>query len=490
MTKLTAIYRTTNLALLTDLYQLTMAYGYWKSGRAEYPAIFYLHFRENPFKGGYTIAAGLEPVLDFIEGFRFSKDDTQYLSTLQGNDGKPLFEQEFLEYLLNLKLTVDVDAVPEGTVVFPQEPILKVKGPLLQCQLLETALLNFVNFQTLIATKAARICSAAQGDPVVEFGLRRAQGIDGGLSASRAAYIGGVAATSNVLAGRLYGIPVKGTHAHSWVMAFPTELEAFEAYADAMPNNCTLLPDTYDTIEGTHNAVKVAHRLQAKDHELQGIRLDSGDLAELSKEVYKILTDAELYTAAESIVASNDLDEYRITALKEQGAKISIWGVGTRLVTAYDQPALGGVYKLSAIQQDGKWVPVLKRSEQSAKSSLPGDLQIKRYTDPKGNFGGDLIYNELWNQSPPIINPFDTTLYGIDLLEAFVRGGKVVGPRPSLIEIRNRVPDQISRLPWDIILALVKPPEEFYPVVLEQNLQDLRVKLYNRGKPALTKRSS
>ncbi|MCA9445228.1 MAG: nicotinate phosphoribosyltransferase, partial [Candidatus Omnitrophica bacterium] len=306
MAKLNEIYRT-GLGLLTDLYQLTMAYGYWKTGRAEREAVFHLFFRKNPFKGGYTIAAGLQYVADFVEGFRFSADDIQYLSILTGNDEKPLFEPSFLEYLADLDLRLDVDAVPEGTVVFPHEPLVRVKGPILQCQILETPLLNFINFQSLIATKASRIVTATGGEPVLEFGLRRAQGIDGGLAASRAAYIGGCDATSNVLAGKLFGIPVRGTHAHSWVMSFHNELSAFQEYAEAMPNNCVFLVDTYDTIEGVRNAIEVGKELRESGHEMVGIRLDSGDLAYLSIEARKLLDEAGFPNAA--IVASNDLDE-------------------------------------------------------------------------------------------------------------------------------------------------------------------------------------
>ncbi|MDP7302143.1 MAG: nicotinate phosphoribosyltransferase, partial [Pirellulaceae bacterium] len=246
MGTLTDIYRAP-LALLTDLYQLTMAYGYWKTGRAEREAVFHLFFRKNPFKGGYTIATGLQYVMDYLDSFQFSADDVQYLAGLEGNDGQPLFERGFLEYLAGLRLRCDVDAAAEGTVVFPHQPLVRVKGPILQCQILETALLNIINYQSLIATKASRISAATGGDAVLEFGLRRAQGIDGALAASRAAYIGGCDATSNVLAGKLFGIPVKGTHAHSWVMSFDDEMSAFEGYASAMPNNCVFLVDTYDT---------------------------------------------------------------------------------------------------------------------------------------------------------------------------------------------------------------------------------------------------
>ena len=263
-----------NLALLTDLYQLTMAYGYWKSGTSNKEAAFHLFFRRNPFSGGYVIAAGLQPVIDLLQDFHFDESDIEYLATLTGNDNQPLFPSEFLQYLGQLKLECNIDAVPEGTVVFPHEPLLRVTGPIVQCQIIETMLLNVINFQSLIATRAARICQAAGDDAVLEFGLRRAQGVDGGIAASRAAYIGGCAATSNLLAGKRFGIPVKGTHAHSWVMSFPTEIDAFEAYASAMPNNCVFLVDTFDTVEGVKQAITVGNKLRKQGHEMAGIRLD------------------------------------------------------------------------------------------------------------------------------------------------------------------------------------------------------------------------
>ena len=368
-----------------------MAYGYWKLGRAEQEAVFHLFFRKPPFRGGYAIAAGLGPAIEFVAEFAFDASDIDYLASLTGNDGQPLFEADFLQYLAKLRLQCDIDAMPEGTVAFGQEPLLRVRGPMLQCQILETALLNIVNFQTLIATKAARICSAAAGDPVVEFGLRRAQGTNGALAASRAAYIGGCSATSNVLAGKLFGIPVRGTHAHSWVMSFDTEADAFEGYARVMPNNAVFLVDTYDTLEGVRRAVEAGKQLRERGHEMAGIRLDSGDLAFLSIEARKMLDDAGFPNA--QILATNDLDETIIENLKAQGAKISVWGVGTKLVTAYDEPALGGVYKLGAVRDEGGvWHPKVKLSEQAAKTSIPGILQVRRYETEAG-FVGDMIYD-------------------------------------------------------------------------------------------------
>src|SRR5881227_2787595 len=278
-----------SLALMTDLYQLTMAYGYWKLNRHEQEAVFHHTFRRNPFGGGYSIACGLHYAIDFLQNLRFDEADAAYLGSLTGNDGRPLFEPGFMTYLQQMKWTLDVDAVPEGTAVFPHEPLIRVRGPILQCQILETPLLNLLNFQTLIATKAARICQAARGEPVIEFGLRRAQGIDGSIEASRAAYVGGCAGTSNLLAGKLFGIPVGGTHAHSWVMSFSDEIDAFDSYASALPNNCIFLVDTYNTLQGVRHAVRIGKKLRSHGHEMIGIRLDSGDLAYLSIEARKIL---------------------------------------------------------------------------------------------------------------------------------------------------------------------------------------------------------
>src|SRR5262245_19026301 len=317
-----------SLALLTDLYQLTMAAGYWKSGVSEREAVFHLTFRRPPFGGGYAIAAGIAPAVAYLRRFRFTADDVAYLATLRDGEDKLLFEPAFLDYLRELRFTCTVDAMPEGALVFAHEPILRVRGPILQAQLVETPLLTLINFQTLTATKASRIVQAARGGPVLEFGLRRAQGIDGGIGASRAAYIGGCVATSNVLAGKLLGIPVRGTHAHSWVMFHGDELAAFRAYAKALPGNCTFLVDTYDTLDGVRNAITVAHELRADGHELAGVRLDSGDLAHLSQQARALLDEAGFPKAR--IVASNDLDEHLIGSIMEQGARIDVWGVGTK----------------------------------------------------------------------------------------------------------------------------------------------------------------
>jgi len=472
-----------SLALLTDLYQVTMAAAYARAGREDTEAVFHLYFRENPFGGGYAVACGLATALEYLASFSFDDADLAYLATLKGDDDEPLLSPDSLGRLAALELSVDVDAVPEGTIVFPNEPLLRIRGPIVQCQLLETPLLNIINFQTLIATKAARVVTAACGDPVVEFGLRRAQGVDGGVAASRAAYAGGCAATSNVLAGRLFGIPVRGTHAHSWVMAFPTELEAFEAYADAMPNNVILLVDTYDTIEGMRNAITVGLRLRSSGRRLAGIRLDSGDLAALSIVARAMLDDAGLTDV--DIVASNELDEHIVASLKEQGARIDVWGVGTKLVTAHGQPALGGVYKLSAIRRPGqKWQWRLKVSESSAKSTDPGIRQIRRFFGPDGVPNGDMIYDARSQPSgactivdhddPTLRSSFAQDAHFEDLLVPAVRAGKVVYADPTLPEVRERTMTQLEAF-GTRVTRFLNPHR--YPVGLERGLHELRTEL-------------
>lgn len=476
-----------SLALLTDLYQLTMAYGYWKLGKAEREAVFHLFFRIAPFDGGYAIAAGLGPAIEFLKQYHFEQSDIDYLATLTGNDDRPLFEAGFLDYLHNFRWTCDVDAIPEGTIVFGHEPLVRVKGPILQCQILETALLNIINFQTLIATKSSRICAATKGEPVLEFGLRRAQGIDGGLSASRAAYIGGCAATSNVLAGKMYGIPVKGTHAHSWVMSFETEADSFAGYAKAMPNNCVFLVDTYNTLEGVREATRIGKRLREQGHEMVGIRLDSGDLAYLSIEARKILDEAGFPNAA--IVASNDLDERIIESLKGQGAKITVWGVGTKLATAHDQPALGGVYKLAALRDDsGQWQGKLKLSEQPIKTSIPGILQVRRF-ETEERFIADMIYDETLGVVPQnlIVDPgnpqrrkrIPSSAVGTDLLLPVMRAGKVVAEAVSATEAKERAQRQLPKL-HPTIRRTLNPHN--YPVGLDIGLHQLRERMITQAR--------
>lgn len=444
-----------SLALLTDLYQLSMAYGYWKLGMAQRRACFHLFFRSNPFNGGYTLTAGLQPAMEYFQSLRFEESDLAYLTTLTGNDGRPLLDSDFLAVLRELRWTLDIDAMPEGTIAFPYEPVVRVTGGLMQCQLLETMLLTHINFQSLIATKASRVCYAAGQDPVIEFGLRRAQGPDGGLSAARATCIGGCEGTANVLAGKRWGIPVRGTHAHSWVMAFDSEAQAFEAYARVLPNNCIFLVDTYNTLEGVRHAAEVGKQLRSRGHRMIGIRLDSGDLAYLSIQARRILDDAGLPEAR--ILASNDLDEHLILSLKQQGAKIDLWGVGTRLVTGHDCPALGGIFKLSAIERDGRWQPRLKISEQSAKTTVPGVLQVRRYKNAEG-FLADMIYDTLPGplQAGPatIVDPVDPLRRKTisaqtpweDLLVPVWRQGRPLLDWPSVQAIRERAQLQLRSL--------------------------------------------
>ena len=388
-----------------------------------------------------------------------------------------------------MRLTVDIDAIPEGTAVFPHQPLVRVRGPIIQGQLLETALLCLINFNTLIATKAARICQAACGEPVLEFGLRRAQGLDGALSASRAAYIGGCASTSNVLAGKRFGIPVRGTHAHSWVMSFDDELESFIAYADAMPNNCVFLVDTYDTLEGVRHAITVGQQLRAKGHEMVGIRLDSGDLAWLSIEARKLLDAAGFPKVA--IVASNDLDERTITSIKDQGGRVSVWGVGTKLVTAYDQPALGGVYKLAAIREPGgAWKPRVKLSEQAIKVSNPGIQNVRRF-ELAGEAVGDVIWDELHDEPDTweMIDPADPTrskimppaAVGHDLLVPVLRAGALVYQEPPIATIRARTAQQLA-LFHPGIKRLDNPHQ--YPVGLEAGLHQRKTDLIRAARGA------
>ena len=477
-----------SLALLTDLYELTMAYGYWKLQMADTPSVFQLFYRKQPFHGGFGIACGLQEAVEFLQHLRFDAADLEYIASIPGNNNKPIFDRGFVDYLSRFRFTCDIDAIPEGTAVFPHEPLVRVTGPLLEAQLVETALLNQINYSTLVATKAARICLAAEDEPVLEFGLRRAQGIDGGITASRAAFVGGCAATSNLLAGKIYGIPVRGTHAHSWVMAFGDELAAFNAYADAMPNNCVFLVDTYNTLQGLRHAAQVGRRLREQGHRMVGIRLDSGDFAYLSIEARKILDDAGLSDAV--IFASNDLDETIISSLHQQGAKIASWGVGTKLVTAFDDPALGGVYKLAAIRgPDGAWQHKIKLSEQTSKTSIPGILQVRRFCDTEGHFSADAIYDtEIGIECPcTIVDPSDPARRknlppntpGEDLLIPIMRNGKLVYDFPPLVEIRSRTQEQLAAL-HPAIKRFVNPHR--YPAGLEPGLNELRNSMIENAK--------
>lgn len=456
---LSSIYKPA-FGMLTDLYQLTMAYGYYRQQMHLKKSIFHLFYRKPPFGDQFVIAAGLPLAMDIIQNLRFSAEDVQYLGRQQGADGSPLFNEQFLNYLQRLKFSGNVWAIPEGEVVFPHEPILRIEANLLEAQLLETALLNTINFSTLIATKAARIRAAAgPEDRILEFGLRRAQGIDGGLTASRSAYLGGCDGSSNVWAGRYYNIPIMGTHAHSWVMVFPDENTAFETYAKHLPNNTTLLVDTYDTLAGTKRAIAIGHKLEAAGHRLLGIRLDSGDLADLSKNARKLLDEAGLKDTA--IVASNDLDEYRLRALKEQGAPINVWGIGTRLATAYDKPALGGVYKLAAIENEkGEWQARIKLSEQAIKVSNPGKLQVRRfYEQGQQTPIASMLYDELQGAPQgPLITAGGAREYNLEskkssnLLVPIFQNGTVCYDPPSLTASRNvalQSYDSFQQVSWE-----------------------------------------
>ncbi len=478
---LKSIYRE-SLSLLTDLYELTMAYGYWKLGMADRESVFHLFFRRKPFNGGFAVCAGLETALEFLDRFHYSASDLAYLEQLKGADGKPFFEPAFLEYLSHFSFQCDIDAMPEGTPVFPYEPILRVQGPMLHAQLLESPLLNIINFQTLIATKSARICFAARPDPVVEFGLRRAQGIDGALAASRAAFIGGCESTSNVMAGKIFGIPVKGTHAHSWIMAFDEEEESFDAFAAVMPNNCIFLVDTYESIEGVKKAIRVAQKMRKKGVEMIGVRLDSGDLAHLSIQIRSLLDEGGFPNA--KIMASNELDEHIVNDLKHQGAKVNVWGVGTNLVTGKDQPALDGVYKISAIKdKKGKWQYKVKISEQLVKVTNPGIHQVRRYYDDRG-YVADMIYDihTKLSSQPQSIDPLDPThlqthsseMKHQDLLVPIVRGGKRIYKSPPLAEMREKALFELSRFHPAMRRFLYPQP---YFVGLEKSLYETKSQL-------------
>jgi nicotinate phosphoribosyltransferase len=470
-----------SLALLTDLYELTMAQGYWKAGVHGRRAVFELFTRSLPFGGGFAVACGLAAACETLERFRLDEGDIAYLRGLQGTDGRPLFEPAFLEELAGTRFTADVDAVPEGTVIFANEPLVRVEGPVLECQVLETALLNRINFETLIATKAARVKLAADGDPVLEFGLRRAHGIDGGISASRAAYVGGCDATSNVLAGKMFGIPVRGTHAHSWIMFFDSEPEAFEAFARSQPGNCIFLVDTYNTIQGVRNAIEAGRRLRQRGFEMTGIRLDSGDLGALARQARRLLDESGFPEAA--VVASGDLDEHAIARLKEERVPIGMWGVGSKLATAYGDPALGGVYKLVGVRRDdGSLDPRLKISDDPEKASFPGAHQVRRYVE-RGRFVADAMYDTdrglragctMVDLASSKRRKLGDELAFEDLLVPILRDGKRVADLPPAGQARSRAADQIARLGAGV--KRLREPES-YPVGLELGLHETRERL-------------
>ena len=477
-------------ALTTDLYEVTMAYGYWKAGVSDHEAAFHVTFRHNPFGGQFTVACGLATAIDFLRMFHFTETEIAYLASQRGNDGKPLFDSGFLDYLRDLRLTCDIDAIPEGTLVFPNEPLIRVSGPVAQCQLLETTLLNILNFESLIATKAARVCLAAKNDPVIEFGLRRAQGVDGGLTAARAAYIGGCVGTSNLQAGERFGIPVSGTQAHSWIMFFESEDEAFQTYASAMPNNCVLLVDTYNSIEGVRHAIDVASQLRKEGHEMIGVRLDSGDRVALSIEARRMLDKAGFTNA--KIVCSGDLDEHVIADMKQGGARIDMWGVGTKLTTGQPDAALSGIYKLGAVRHPGcQWQYRIKLSDEAAKTSCPGLLQVRRFQQPDGRFIADAIYETNHAISEPcVVVDLETekkteipakTDYS-DLLVPVFRRDQLVYQTPNLEASREHARKQLDCAPPEI-LRLKNPTP--YKIGLERSLHELRATLIARAKEQL-----
>ena len=473
-----------NLTLLTDLYELTMMQGYFKHKDQNETVIFDAFYRTNPGEGGYAIAAGLEQVIQYIKDLHFSDEDIEYLA------GLGIFEQDFLDYLRGFQFTGDIYAIPEGSVIFPREPLVKVIAPIMQAQLMETAILNIINHQSLIATKAARVCYAARGDGIMEFGLRRAQGPDAGTYGARAAVIGGCVGTSNVLCGRLFDVPVKGTHAHSWIMSFPDEYTAFKTYADMYPSACILLVDTYDTLKsGVPNAIKVFQEMKEAGVPLTyyGIRLDSGDLAYLSKKARKMLDQAGFPDAV--ISASNDLDEFLIDSLKVQGAAITSWGVGTNLITSKDCPSFGRVYKLAAIKdKEGNFIPKIKLSENSEKVTNPGNKTVYRiYEKESGKVKADLIclVDEKFDENEPMLlfDPLEpwkkTKLPGgsytmREIMVPVFQGGKCCYESPKVMDIREYCKKELDTL-WDETRRLVNPHKVY--VDLSKKLYDIKIEL-------------
>ena len=478
---------TQNLTLLTDLYELTMMQGYFKHKDQNETVIFDAFYRNNPCDGGYAISAGLEQVIEYIQNLNFSDEDISYLDSLG------IFEKDFLEYLRSFRFSGDIYAIPEGTVMFPREPVIKVIAPIMEAQLVETAILNIINHQSLIATKASRVCYAAKGDGVMEFGLRRAQGPDAGTYGARAAMIGGCIGTSNVLCGKLFDVPVKGTHAHSWIMSFPDEYTAFKTYADMYPSACILLVDTYDTLKsGIPNAIRVFTEMREAGIPLTfyGIRLDSGDLAYLSKKARKMLDAAGFPDAV--ISASNDLDEFLIDSLKTQGATITSWGVGTHLITSKDCPSFGGVYKLAAVKgADGNFIPKIKLSENSEKVTNPGNKTIYRiYDNESGKIKADLIclVEEEFDSSKSLLlfDPAEpwkkTKLAGgtytmREIMVPVFKNGECCYETPKVMDIRDYCAKELSTL-WDETRRLVNPHKVY--VDLSSKLYDIKIQLLDQ----------
>ncbi len=475
-----------DLTLLTDFYELTMMQGYYEQGQNE-TVVFDVFYRQNPCNGGYAVCAGLAQVIEYVKGLNFTYEDVDYLRSLG------IFSEDFLNYLGGFHFTGDIYAIPEGTIIFPKEPLLKIIAPIMEAQLVETAILNIINHQSLIATKTSRVVFAADGDGVMEFGLRRAQGPDAGLYGARAAMIGGCVGTSNVLAGQLFDVPVLGTHAHSWIMSFKDEYTAFKTYAELYPDNCTLLVDTYDTLKsGVPNAIRVFQEMRDSGKKLTkyGIRLDSGDLAYLSKEARKMLDAAGFETAV--IAASNDLDEYLLHDLKVQGAAITSWGVGTNLITSKDCPSFGGVYKLAAIRnEDGEFVPKIKLSENTEKITNPGNKTIYRiYDKTTGKIRADLICfaHETFDTSKDLVifDPIETwkktRLIGgsymmREILLPIFKNGECVYQSPSVTKIAEYCKQEKKTL-WEETKRLFYPHNVY--VDLSDDLYTVKKELLNQ----------
>lgn len=474
-----------NLTLVTDLYQFTMMQGYFNKNIHEDVAVFDMFFRNNACDGGYTIISGIDEVVKYIKDLKFSKEDIEYLASLN------LFTNDFLDYLTSFKFSGNIYAVKEGSVMFPEEPILTVKAPLCEAQLIETTMLSIINFQSLIATKASRVCKAAEGDPVLEFGLRRAQGPHAGLYGAKAAIIGGCSGTSNVLTGKMFNLPVSGTHAHSWIQKFDDELEAFRAYASVYPDNCLLLIDTYNVLEsGLKNAITVFKELREKGHRPLGVRIDSGDLTYLSKKIRKAL-DAEGFDYC-CITASNDLDEYTITSLKQEGSKIDSWGVGTKLITSFDKPSLGGVYKLAASCDNGssELTPKIKISENPEKINTPGYKQVIRIYNEHGKAEADLItlrdetldntkeleiFHPLYTWKKKTFTNYTTR----ELLTPLFINGKCVRAIIPVTETKKYTQNELSHL-WNQHKRLKNP--HVFKVDLSKKLWTLKQDMINSKK--------
>lgn len=478
-----------NLSLLTDFYELTMMQGYFLTGKHE-EVVFDYFTRKNPFKGGYTVFAGLVPLLEEISNLQFTEEEIEYLRD------QDLFKEDFLDFLSDFSFQGDIYSVKEGQIVFPDEPVVRVHGSLLEAQLIESLLLNNLNFQSLIATKTARIIQSAEDKPVLEFGLRRAQGKDGALSAARASYIGGIAATSNTLAGKIYDIPVSGTMAHSWVMSFESELQSFHEYARIYPHNCVLLVDTYNTLKsGVPNAIDIFKTLQEKGVDNFGIRLDSGDLEYLSKKSRKMLDEAGCQEA--KIYASSELDEHIIEELMDKKSPIDAWGIGTKLITANPDPSLSGVYKLVAKKKGNQLKPVIKVSNNPVKMTNPGVKNVMRFYDSEGKMKADLLYDQKEEEKlekkiaehdricfhHPSIDyaHFDMTDYERTekLLQPVMQDGEMLEIESDLDKLQNYHKKQISAL-HSTHKRYLHP--HIYKVSLSTNLHNMKKDLIEQHK--------